>query len=286
VCGLDPRGKLGRLARAPYALLGALVATLERIQRFLPADKEPRDADERTALAVERLWIEAANTAGEYRRAAHVDPVLDPWADLYEYPIAEPPWSAGGPGAALETSLCGTPRCNPTVFWPSFRGRHQRTAQRPVERLPDDVGMPGMARGLLDEVEQDPPDGAGLWVGVPGLRRQRNTAGQVIDVADDRVGASAGLFILAEHCRESLALGKRKASHVVVEGPLVWRYSFDSVAPVTFSVAEMLDESSEAQAARCGFDASLLVTQAVCGIADGLPLMFQENEQALAFVLD
>jgi hypothetical protein len=69
-------------------LLGALIGTLERIERLLPAEKEVWDADERTPLAVERLWIEAGNTAEEYRRAAHVDPAVDPWAELTGTAIA------------------------------------------------------------------------------------------------------------------------------------------------------------------------------------------------------
>lgn len=66
-------------------LLDALIGTLEHIRRLLPAEKQAWDADDRTALAVERLWIEAGNTAEEYRRALHVDPAVDPWAELYEY---------------------------------------------------------------------------------------------------------------------------------------------------------------------------------------------------------
>src|ERR1700693_6245481 len=48
----------------------------------------------------------------------------------------------------------------------------------------------------------------------------------------------------------------------------------------------MLDEPSEAQPTWSGFGTSLVVAQTVCGVADGLALMFQEGEQALAFVLD
>jgi hypothetical protein len=66
-------------------LLYALVATLEHIQQLAPAERQASDADERTALAVERLWIEAGNVAEEYRRLAHVDPAVDPWAELYQY---------------------------------------------------------------------------------------------------------------------------------------------------------------------------------------------------------
>lgn len=66
-------------------LLEALVATLERIRRLVPTAEEAWNADERTTLAVERLWIEAGTTAEEYRRAAHIDPGIDPWAELYEY---------------------------------------------------------------------------------------------------------------------------------------------------------------------------------------------------------
>jgi uncharacterized protein with HEPN domain len=66
-------------------LLDALIATLEQIERLVPSDRPAWDADERTPLAVERLWIEAGNTAEEYRRSAHVDSAVDPWAELYEY---------------------------------------------------------------------------------------------------------------------------------------------------------------------------------------------------------
>jgi uncharacterized protein with HEPN domain len=66
-------------------LLDAVIATLEHIQRLVPPDKLAWDTEERTRLAVERLWIEAGNTAEEYRRSAHVDSAVDPWAELYEY---------------------------------------------------------------------------------------------------------------------------------------------------------------------------------------------------------
>ncbi len=66
-------------------LLDALLATLERIRRLLPSTKQQWDAEEPTRLAVERLWIEAGNTAEEYRRSAHLAPGSDPWGELYEY---------------------------------------------------------------------------------------------------------------------------------------------------------------------------------------------------------
>jgi hypothetical protein len=53
-------------------LLEALIATLEHIERLVPTDRPAWDADERTPLAVERLWIEAGNTAEEYRRSIHL----------------------------------------------------------------------------------------------------------------------------------------------------------------------------------------------------------------------
>jgi hypothetical protein len=66
-------------------LLDALMATLEHVERLVPTDQLAWDADERTPLAIERLGIEAGNTVEEYRRFAHVDSAVDPWAELYEF---------------------------------------------------------------------------------------------------------------------------------------------------------------------------------------------------------
>jgi hypothetical protein len=58
--------------------------------------------------------------------------------------------------------------------------------------------MPGMACRLLDEVEQDPPRGAGLRIGKPRFRWQGYTATEVADAADNRIGACACLFVSLE----------------------------------------------------------------------------------------
>lgn len=65
--------------------LAHLIASLENIARLLPADKTSWDGDDVVRLAVERLWITAGNTAEEYRRAAGVDPGVEPWAELAAY---------------------------------------------------------------------------------------------------------------------------------------------------------------------------------------------------------
>lgn len=87
-------------------LLDALTATLERMRRLVPADKRTWDADPRTALAVERLWIEAGNAAEEYRRMMGVDLAFDPWAELYEYRnrLAHTPIDTWKPGKGWAAS--------------------------------------------------------------------------------------------------------------------------------------------------------------------------------------
>ena len=51
-------------------------------------------------------------------------------------------------------------------------------------------------------------------------------------------------------------------------------------------VREVLHEPSEAQATRCWLEASLILLQSVCGIANCLTLMFKEDKQAFVFTLD
>ena len=41
---------------------------------------------------------------------------------------------------------------------PTFDRRHERTAQGAIDGIADDVGMPGVPSGLLDQMEQDPTD--------------------------------------------------------------------------------------------------------------------------------
>jgi hypothetical protein len=72
--------------------------------------------------------------------------------------------------------------------------------------------MPGMACGLLDEVKQDPTDGAGLRIGKPWLGWKRHRMTEVVDGGDDHIGASACLFVLLQDCGQRLRLGEGKLS--------------------------------------------------------------------------
>jgi len=65
--------------------LAAVLATLEQIQALMPADMAAWDTDERTRLAVERLWISAGDAAEEYRRGARLETGVEPWAELAAY---------------------------------------------------------------------------------------------------------------------------------------------------------------------------------------------------------
>jgi uncharacterized protein with HEPN domain len=65
--------------------LSNLIETLEQIRLLLPADKALWDNDAVLRLAIERLWITSGNCAEEYRRAAQIDPGVEPWAELAAY---------------------------------------------------------------------------------------------------------------------------------------------------------------------------------------------------------
>ena len=96
--------------------------------------------------------------------------------------------------------------------------------------------MSGMACSLFDEVEQDPPDRAGLWIGKPVFSRRSYTTTQIVDATDQRIGTGASQFVLIERLWEGLVIGEHKAIHVLLESRGLRRHGFDSVAPVAFSV--------------------------------------------------
>lgn len=64
-------------------LVDHLVEVLEQIDELLPDDKAGWDADVRTRLAIERLWITAGNVAEVHRTSAGLDVGTGPWAELY-----------------------------------------------------------------------------------------------------------------------------------------------------------------------------------------------------------
>jgi hypothetical protein len=50
------------------------------------------------SFAVERLWITAGNCVEEYRRANHIDPGVEPWAELTDTATGLPtPYPATAP---------------------------------------------------------------------------------------------------------------------------------------------------------------------------------------------
>lgn len=68
-----------------HEALASLVQTLEEIPDLLPAEKADWDSSRLARLAVERLWIQAGNAAEEFRRAAGIEPGVEPWAELAAY---------------------------------------------------------------------------------------------------------------------------------------------------------------------------------------------------------
>lgn len=66
-------------------LVDALVETLNKLRKILPSTKNEWENDESVRLAVERLWIEAGNTAEAYRRVVDLPTGVEPWAELAGY---------------------------------------------------------------------------------------------------------------------------------------------------------------------------------------------------------
>ncbi len=68
------------------SLAGEVEAVLMQLSVLLPSDKTVWDANQLLRLAVERLWIIAGNSAGEYRKSFdNESPVIGPWRELYEF---------------------------------------------------------------------------------------------------------------------------------------------------------------------------------------------------------
>jgi hypothetical protein len=65
--------------------LDSLIATLEQLQRTLPADKNDWEEQPVTRLAVERLWITAGNLAEAYRIDQGIAVGVEPWSELAGY---------------------------------------------------------------------------------------------------------------------------------------------------------------------------------------------------------
>jgi hypothetical protein len=66
--------------------------------------------------------------------------------------------------------------------------------------------MPGVARRLFYEVQQNPPDCAALGIGKPGCHGQGYPAPQVVDFDDGCIGMDSGLFVLPDRGGKRLVL--------------------------------------------------------------------------------
>jgi hypothetical protein len=93
-------------------LVDHLVEVLEQIDELLPDDKAGWDADVRTRLAIERLWITAGNVAEVHRTSVGLDVGTGPWAELSR--DAEV-------GMRASMGTCRGSRRSSRPFWSRFR---------------------------------------------------------------------------------------------------------------------------------------------------------------------
>ena len=106
--------------------------------------------------------------------------------------------------------------------------------------------MSSVARGLLDEMKQNPPNGATLGIGKPWSLWKAYAMPEVVDALHYRIRSLTGVFVLPEHRGETIVLGKDKARRVNLECVIAKRNTLDAIGPTAFSVDEMLDKATEA----------------------------------------
>jgi hypothetical protein len=106
--------------------------------------------------------------------------------------------------------------------------------------------MSSVARGFLDEMEQNPPDGATLGVGKPWSLWKAYALPEVVDALYYLIRSLTGIFVFPEHRVEAFIFGKDKARRVNLECVVAKRNTLDAIGPSAFSVDEMLDKTTEA----------------------------------------
>ena len=145
--------------------------------------------------------------------------------------------------------------------------------------------MAGVARGLGDQVQQHPPHRPGVdVVGVPrDSLRDGHVLAEVRDGSDDGLGLARDLVVEVEHLRERLVGLEAEVRLVVVLGraPVALHHQVD---PPALGGRRVLDETADAQRARAGREARLVVAEAVGGELDHVTLLRQEREQTGALV--
>jgi hypothetical protein len=76
------------------------------------------------------------------------------------------------------------------------------------------------------------------------------------------------------------------AASVRLECIVVKRRTLNAISPTALSVDEMLDKATKAERTGTWAETSLIIMQTERGRANGLPLVLQEGEEALAFAFD
>ncbi len=158
-----------------------------------------------------------------------------------------------------------------------------------VDGLADDVGVAGVPRGLLDQVQQDPADRPLLdFGGDPlGVRRDGHGLAEVGYRGDDLVRLGAGPVVPDEQVGQVLLRSEVELS----DGRLLRRARGalapqDEVHPAALAVAGVLDQAGDVELAGAGRRAGLLLGEPVGADAQPLALLGEEGEQCGALVGD
>ena len=189
-----------------------------------------------------------------------------------------------------------SPRREPRRLGPALAGGHELVHRRPVDRLADDVGVPGVPGELLDEVHRDPAHRPRVDV----LREPRGVArhghrGAEVGAAEDLAGhvalgargrpasdSSESSSVTRKSSPQAVACSSRdRSGGAGASGAAAIR----SVQPA-LARRDVLDEAADAERAGGRCEADLLLGQAEGDGGEGVALLVEVGDEALALVGD
>src|SRR3954471_7853160 len=155
-----------------------------------------------------------------------------------------PHWCRGHDCLRSPNSSVPLPWLHEVVGRPLLRRGEQRDRRRAVERLADDVGVPGMPCGLFDQVQEHPANGPGLNI----LRKPRHTSrdgdrvAEIVEVSNEFLRLVRRHGIVGEDLVETVV--GREPETVYVLRRVRPRRAPHGVHPAALYLRQMLDDAT------------------------------------------
>src|SRR4051794_12472504 len=166
-----------------------------------------------------------------------------------------------------------------------FGERHQLERGLPVEGLADDVGVPGMAGRLPDQVQQHPAHGDPALGREPGLVREREGVVEARHRAGERLRLGGHLLPVRQLRLDGLVADQGETLVPVRRVPPHGRLlALGAGDPALLGLGDVFDQPGQGELARARPAHGLLVRQPEHGPPDPAALFLQEGQECSALV--